>query len=208
MRRSALGRADPRQVPLLSPDFVPSEEVTETSLVDGELRTATLSACGTWRYRLTRRWGDGPELAWVLQNPSKADGREDDQTVRRGRSFTRAAGFSAFSFVNLWALRETDSAAFFEVLRLDPARAAGPGNAAHLLAAGVLSAYVVCAWGGNCGILAEARLAELIASGTLRPGRLRSLGSTRSGAPLHPSRLPNGPVPEPWDPFSGYLMPF
>lgn len=186
-----------------------SDEVTEAAVVDGELRSATLSRCGTWRYRLTRRWGPGAELAWLLQNPSKADGREGDQTVRRARHFTRSAGYDAFSFVNMWALRETDSAAFMAVLRADPARAEGPGNAAHLLAAGVLCPAVACAWGGGAGRAGEDRLLRLINAGTLRAGRLLCLGTTKDGAPVHPSRLGNDRELEQYDPWkAGYLMPY
>lgn len=209
MRRAAVSRAASSRTRLPAA-YDPAEgEVRETHLVDGELRSATLSRCGSYRYRLSRRWGDGPALAWLLQNPSTADWREDDQTVRRGRHFTRAAGYAAMEFVNLWALRETDSAAFLRVLREDPRRAEGPGNASHLLAAAVLCPGVVCAWGGGPGRAGADRLLDLLNLGVLRGGRLLCLGVTANGAPLHPSRLGNDRALRRYDPWGeSYLLPF
>jgi hypothetical protein len=46
-------------------------------------RTALFSHCGTFRYRLGRRWAEGPKVAFVLLNPSVANTEIDDQTVRR-----------------------------------------------------------------------------------------------------------------------------
>ena len=45
--------------------------------------TALFSPCGRFRYRLGRRWGEGPTVAFVLLNPSTADQLRDDPTVRR-----------------------------------------------------------------------------------------------------------------------------
>ena len=215
MRLGRLSTAvSPWQVPLPLPDNRPvydasAAEETSAAVVDGELRSAVLSRDGAYRYRLTRRWGDGEMLAWVLQNPSTADANVDDQTVRRARTFAKAWGYDAFDFVNLWAYRETDSAAFVEVLLEEPSRARGPGNDAHVLAAATCSAVIVCAWGSGAGRAAEDELLRHVVEGRLRAANLRCLGNTADGAPWHPSRLPNGLTPEKYDPWkTGYLLPF
>jgi hypothetical protein len=59
------------------------------------LRTALFSPCGTFRFRLGRRWSDGPSLAFVLLNPSTADETADDQTVRRCMGFAQREGDGA-----------------------------------------------------------------------------------------------------------------
>ena len=70
--------------------------------------TARLSDDGRFRYYLTRRWGEGPALGWVMLNPSTADATTDDATIRRVLRFTEAAGYHALEVVNLYAWRARD----------------------------------------------------------------------------------------------------
>lgn len=48
-----------------------------------DLVTAEFSPCRTWRYILRRRWGRGPAVGFILLNPSTADEKQDDPTIRR-----------------------------------------------------------------------------------------------------------------------------
>jgi hypothetical protein len=73
-------------------------------------RTALLSPCGTFRYRLGRRWSDGPTVAFVLLNPSTADEVVDDPTVRRCIRFSERDGYGGLEVVNLYAYVATDPA--------------------------------------------------------------------------------------------------
>lgn len=43
-------------------------------------RSADISECGLYRYRLLRRWGSGVPLPFLMLNPSTADGAQDDRT--------------------------------------------------------------------------------------------------------------------------------
>lgn len=70
-------------------------------------RGADVSECGRYRYRLWRRWGDGPVLTFVMLNPSIADGLLDDPTIRRCVSFAARDGFEGIEVVNLFAWRAT-----------------------------------------------------------------------------------------------------
>ena len=71
--------------------------------------TAVLSADQTRRYLLTRRWDDGPLMAWVMLNPSTADARTDDATITRCVRRARDLGaFGGIAVVNLFSLRATD----------------------------------------------------------------------------------------------------
>lgn len=158
-------------------------------------RGARLSADGRYRYTLHRRWGDRPgAVVWIMLNPSTADDRVDDPTVRRCVGFTRAWGFDAAVVVNLYALRATDPA----VLRAaaDPV---GPDNDAWLAdltrPAGLLR---VAAWGAHR--LAAARAADLLGRRVLPAAGLVCLGTTSTGQPRHPLYIPAGRRPQPYNP--------
>jgi hypothetical protein len=89
--------------------------------------TAVLSDCGTYRYRLGRRWAEGPVDVWIMLNPSTADATVDDRTIRRCMEFSRRWGAGALVVGNLFALRATDPAEL--VRHPDPI---GPDNDEHL----------------------------------------------------------------------------
>lgn len=148
---------------------------------------ATFSACGRFRYRLGRRWGPGPPLLFVMLNPSTADGRKDDPTLRRCLGFSQRAGFDALEVVNLFAYRATDPsdlrAAGYPV---------GLRNDEHIAAAVRDSAAVCLAWGAHAARLARAtEVLDLLRGLDARPQCLRL---TRDGCPQHPLRLPSNCV--------------
>ena len=61
---------------------------------------------GPYRYLLWREWNAKlPRLLWILLNPSTADERVDDPTLRRVLGFSRSYGFGGLEVVNLFALR-------------------------------------------------------------------------------------------------------
>ena len=55
--------------------------------------SAVLSPCRQYRYALWRKWADGPQVLFVMLNPSTADESVDDPTIRRCISFAKAWGF-------------------------------------------------------------------------------------------------------------------
>lgn len=146
------------------------------------VRRATISADNLYRYRLTRIWEPGkPPLSFVMLNPSTADDRVDDPTIRRCMAFARREGCGGIIVANLYGLRATDPS---ELLRAaDPF---GPKNGAALLSvldeSVIYDKPVVCAWGTkggrgaiNFAISAKATLAKLMC-----------LGQTKDGHPRHP----------------------
>ncbi len=143
-------------------------------------RGARFSRDRRYRYALTRSWDRAkPLCAFVLLNPSTADARVDDPTIRRCIGFARRWGFGGVVVVNLFALRATDS----RVLRrtADPV---GPANDRALVRQASRASLIVLGWGtqGALGGRAEAvrRMLE-----PLGP-KLRLLGRTRAGEPRHP----------------------
>jgi hypothetical protein len=53
-------------------------------------KSARISKCGKYRWTLARKWGDGKQACWLMLNPSTADHRKDDPTIRRVIHFTAA----------------------------------------------------------------------------------------------------------------------
>lgn len=139
-------------------------------------RTARLSACGRYRYELTRRWADGPTVLWIMLNPSTADAAEDDPTIRRCIGFSKRDGFGSLTVVNLYAYRATDPKALFAVA--DPE---GPENWWHIQRAVRSSDAVVFAWGAIQGPTDR----HVWHGGALIPSPL-CLGVTKAGHPRHP----------------------
>src|SRR3546814_11466814 len=89
-------------------------------------RGATFSACRRYRYRLWRRWADGPTAALIAMNPSTADEVRNDPTserfVRRIMKWNAAgARYGAAEIVNCFGWGETASG---KIEELGPARGA------------------------------------------------------------------------------------
>lgn len=122
-------------------------------------------------------------LTWVMLNPSIADERQDDPTIRRCISFSEAWGFGALRVVNLFALRTPDP----RVL-LDASDALGPRGERALRAALHEADAVVAAWGN-----VHPRLAGRAAAvRRWLPTEASCLGVTGRGEPRHPLHVPGG----------------
>ena len=142
---------------------------------------AAFSRDGRYRYRLWRRWDlSRPAIAFCMLNPSTADARRDDPTIRRCIGFARDWGYGGIEVVNIFALRATDPRALRSAR--DPV---GPRNDAFMLRAAARSPLVI-AWGVH-GALRDRESAALKLLGAR--SRLLALGRTRSGAPRHPLYL-------------------
>lgn len=106
-------------------------------------RTADVSPCGLFRYRLGRTWDPArPVLGFVMLNPSTADADQDDPTIRRCVGFARREGCGGIDVANLYAFRATDPSALVE-----PLDVTGPGNVDALEALFAGCSSVVAAWG-------------------------------------------------------------
>jgi len=145
-------------------------------------RSAVFDRTRRYRYLLRRRWAAGPTAVFVLLNPSTADDRRDDATIRRCIGFARRWGCGSLEVVNLFARRATRPA---DLMRAhDPV---GPDNDRYLRAAARRSDHLIVGWGGHGTYLGRARAVEILMDG-VRP--VHCLGLTRTGEPRHPLRLP------------------
>lgn len=159
---------------------------------DGRARSAALySECGAYRYALTREWGRGEKLLFVMLNPSTADERHNDPTVERCERRARALGFDAFRVVNIFAYRATRP----QDLKRAP-EPIGTENDRILIDGAVWADRVLCAWGAHGDHMNRGPAVErmLRASGY----DLWHLGQTKHGAPRHPLYISYAMQPVPW----------
>lgn len=164
------------------------------SHTDGATRSEALwSTCGNYRYRLTRRWDDGPELLYIMLNPSKATEAQNDPTIERCQRRATALGYAAFTACNLFALCATDP----KDLKAHPAPI-GAETDAELLRAAHQADEILCAWGVHGTHLNR----HMAAASLLAEFPLTALGQTKEGHPRHPLYISYADKPAPWHPPS------
>lgn len=150
---------------------------------------ALISPCGRYRYTLDRVLGNPippVKASIIMVNPSTADAREDDATIRKLRGFGERHGWSEFIVVNKFAYRATD----VNVLR-DVPDPVGPLNDAYIAAAILSSDITVVAWGRlkklPVPLWLRYRAILRIAKACNRP--LYCWGTCDDGHPRHPVML-------------------
>lgn len=144
--------------------------------------SAVISDCGRFRYRLIRRWGDGPTCTFIMLNPSTADAEADDPTIRRCIGFAKREGCGAIRVENLFAFRATKPDEMFKH------RTTAVGDQRFLYDAALeADGPVIAAWGGDARI---GRRADVVLAIFREHGVVpMCLGRTKSGAPRHPLYL-------------------
>jgi hypothetical protein len=148
---------------------------------------AQLSICRRYRFALWRRWAAGPQVLFVMLNPSTADETEDDPTIRRCIGFARSWGFGGLAVGNLFAFRTPSPV----LLRSAP-EPVGKNNDNWLLRLLAESELAVAAWGNHGRFLGRSDAIRA----TLP--MLHILGITSLGEPRHPLYLPAGIEPVRW----------
>jgi len=148
------------------------------------IKSAIISDCGAYRYRLSRQWDESCySLPIIMLNPSTADANIDDPTIRRCISFAKREGYGGIIVMNLFAFRATSPDNMKDAT--DPF---GPDLLDHI---GEMFDYatlhrtpILAAWGAH-GIYksAEKEMKQL----AKRSGvDLVCLGKTAAGHPRHP----------------------
>lgn len=151
---------------------------------------ADISSCGQFRYRLWRRWGDGNVLPWIMLNPSTADGREDDQTIRKCVGFAHRFCYTGIEVFNLWAFRATNP----RVLRQRHFPIGDKTDEVMLNRLGELgvtagAGIVLCAWGAYARRQVW-RPREVLRNLDRIGARAKALRLLPDGTPEHPLMLP------------------
>ena len=144
---------------------------------------AILSDCGTFRYRLWRRWSSGVKpVAFIMLNPSTADASEDDPTIRKCIGFATRIGQGAIEVVNLYAFRATKPAD----LKAGGYQR-GPENFRHIVEACEGAHVTICAWGAHARGLSQP---DMVLDVLRQKGiATHALAVTEDGIPRHPLML-------------------
>ena len=148
---------------------------------------ALLSPCRRYRFALWRRWDIGPQVLFVMLNPSTADESTDDPTVRRCIGFARSWGFGSLAVGNLFAFRTSSPAELSACT--DPV---GPGNDHWLSLLHEESSLTIAAWGNHGRLLGQSTNVRRMLRG------LHILGLTELDEPRHPLYIRSGVMPRPW----------
>jgi hypothetical protein len=153
--------------------------------------SAEFSPCGKYRYWLRVDFEDGliprekGTLAVTGLNPSKANLKRDDQTMRKGVNWAKRQGYDSLLMLNAFAFRAT--------LPADLKAAEDPygGQTAWKLFQLIKGCTLVVAWGGDGKF--KGRAAELIEAARVLNIDVWCFGKNKDGSPLHPcyARLPD-----------------
>lgn len=140
-------------------------------------KSAYISSDGKYRYVLRREWGFDVKnhVAFVMLNPSTADARIDDPTIRRCIGFAQSWGYDGLSVVNLFAYRATNPKNLMRAA--DPI---GPDNDEWIRDITLRSKITVAAWGTKGNFLGRDQ-----SCGKFLPF-LYCLELTKDGFPKHP----------------------
>lgn len=174
-------------------------------------RSANLSPCGTYRWTLTRTWSsEGGHVCFIGLNPSTADHRIDDPTVRRWTHFARSWGYGGFTAVNLYPFRASRPP---ECRRWSNYMDNGPdwhardrllSNADVVAEEAKAAALVVACWGaGAWDDFWVDHVVEEITTGPAPWPDLHCFATSADGSPVHPMargkhRIPDDAQPRLW----------
>ena len=141
---------------------------------------AILSPCAKYRYALYRQWDKTlPSVMFLMLNPSTADARKDDPTIRKCMAYAKDWGYGGIVVGNIYAFRSKDPKDLLHCN--DPI---GPLNDSYLYELTNKYPMVICAWGNN--LENPKRIKHLIGRGVRMT---HCLELTKSGQPKHPLYL-------------------
>lgn len=151
-----------------------------------EIGPAAFSPDRKYRYWLQRDWrSGGRRVMWIGLNPSTADERRLDPTLRRIVRYSSDWGYDGFVMTNLFAYRATLPSEMKE--QEDPV---GPENDEHLAARAATSELIVCAWGSHGLHRNRSQAVVDLMSDAGHFPKLRALKVVANGEPGHPLYLP------------------
>jgi hypothetical protein len=134
-----------------------------------------------YRYTLLRVWDPTkPRIAFIGLNPSVADERQDDNTVRKCINIARRDGYGSMVMLNAYAYRSTDPKA----LTTKP-DVVGKGNDRCIAEECKIADKIVIAWGNHATDERHAALLKMLNDYTLW-----CFAKNKNEKPKHPLYVP------------------
>lgn len=147
-------------------------------------KTALISPCGNYRYKLGRFWDKSkPIVMFIMLNPSTADAKLDDPTIRRCINFAKSWGYGGLYVGNLFSFRSTDPK---NILTCD--NPIGEHNLHYLNEMSLKSSSIICAW-GNSTIISKILKKNKNYAPLKEINNLNYLELSKDGTPKHPLYL-------------------
>ena len=142
-------------------------------------KTANFSTCRKYRYSLSRIWDKQKKFVlFIGLNPSKADEKVDDPTIRRCSGYAQKWGYGGFIMVNLFAYRTTLPSNLKKVKC-----PVGRDNDKYIVKLSKKADITVAAWGNNGNLYSrDKQILSLVPN-------LMCLKINKSGQPAHPLYL-------------------
>lgn len=149
---------------------------------------AELSPCRQYRYSLTRRWASGPQVLFVMLNPSTADETDDDPTIGKCIKFAKSWGYGGLVVGNLFAYRTPSPELLMTAT--DPI---GPDNDEWLVKLQKSADLTIAAWGNSGSFMERSKAVTGLLSA------LHILHLNKTGEPKHPLYVAADTKPVPWE---------
>lgn len=163
-------------------------------LTDFYTSGALFNAERTHRYQLWRAWGTGLRLGWLMMNPSTADERLPDPTIRRCLGFAHTWGFEGIEVFNVATFRTPSPDVMVAADRAGVDVFHRTERDAAIRAALPTLGRVIVAWGACPLTCTEAPHVVGLLTGV----EVMTLGRTKAGHPKHPLYARGDLQPIPW----------
>ena len=139
-------------------------------------KSATFSNCRKYRYALSRSWDDKKKIVlFIGLNPSTADEKKDDPTIRRCINYAQSWGYGGLQVANLFAYRATKPTKLRYV-----ENPVGDDNDQQHIKLSKMADLTVAAWGNEGALInRDKQVIKLIPN-------LMCLKINKSGQPAHP----------------------
>ena len=139
-------------------------------------KNATFSDCRKYRYALSRTWnGKKKTILFIGLNPSTANEKIDDPTIRRCINYAQNWGYGSLLMVNLFAYRATLPSELKNVKN-----PIGNDNDIQIIELSKKADIAVAAWGNEGTLLNRDKEVKKILP------NLMCLKINKSGQPSHP----------------------
>jgi len=136
---------------------------------------------GLYRYSLTRIWDESrPMVLWIMLNPSDADDKKDDATVKKIVKISNNNGFGGLYVGNIYAYRTKNPGELFKDKKIDYI---GEFNIITIKGMAWISTKIIVACGKR---IKQKDLLKIIKSIQELQKKVYCLGYNRDGTPVHP----------------------